>query len=126
MRDYDAPLLSVRTAPSDWRYPVLPVLQFTLPFRLRTFACRIAVIDAVDDGKHHYRVIVVPDHDAIAAKKEQPWPSPKYLRPGAQTTGWVLLSNVPLWYELWRQFNGFQPTVPAPETDSQVPDGDSH
>jgi hypothetical protein len=25
--------------------------------------------------------------------------------------GWVLLDTVPLGFELWRQFNGFPPTV---------------
>jgi len=121
IRDYDAPLLSVgnpvRLAISGW-----PSLQFMgwPSIAVGTFAGRIAVIDAVDDGKHFYRIIVVPDYEAIEKKKEEPWPSVKFLRPGAQATGWVLLSNVPLWYELWRQFNGFQPTVPAPTTDSQT------
>jgi len=121
IRDYDAPLLSVgnpvRLAISGW-----PSLQFVgwPSVAVGTFAGRISVIDAVDDGKHFYRIIVVPDRKAIAQKKEEPWPSVKYLRPGAQATGWVLLSNVPLWYEVWRQFNGFQPTVPAPETDSST------
>jgi len=119
IRDYDAPLLSVgnpvRLAISGW-----PSLQFVgwPSTAVGTFAGRISVIDAVDDGQHFYRIIVVPDYKAIEAKKEEPWPSGKYLRPGAKATGWVLLSNVPLWYEIWRQFNGFQPTVPAPETDS--------
>jgi membrane fusion protein, adhesin transport system len=121
IRDYDAPLISVgdpvRLSISGW-----PSLQFVgwPSVAVGTFAGRIAVVDAVDDGQHFYRIIVVPDHEAIAAKKEEPWPSPKYLRPGAKATGWVLLKNVPLWYELWRQFNGFQPTVPAPDTDSQT------
>jgi hypothetical protein len=124
IRDFDAPLLSVgnpvRLAISGW-----PSLQFMgwPSIAVGTFAGKIAVIDAVDDGRHFYRIIVVPDHEAIAKKKEEPWPSVKYLRPGAQATGWVLLSNVPLWYEVWRQFNGFQPTVPAPKTDS--PTGES-
>jgi membrane fusion protein, adhesin transport system len=119
IRDYDAPLVSVgnpvRLAISGW-----PSLQFVgwPSVAVGTFAGRIAVIDAVDDGRHFYRIIVVPDYAAISAKKEEPWPSVKYLRPGAKATGWVLLSNVPLWYELWRQFNGFQPTVPGPESDS--------
>ncbi|MBX9568253.1 MAG: HlyD family secretion protein [Candidatus Obscuribacterales bacterium] len=117
IRDYDAPLVSigdpVRMSISGW-----PSLQFVgwPSVAVGTFAGRIAVIDAVDDGTHHYRIIVVPDKEAIEAKKEEPWPSGKYLRPGAQASGWVLLSYVPLWYELWRQFNGFQPTVPGPET----------
>jgi multidrug efflux pump subunit AcrA (membrane-fusion protein) len=129
IRDYDAPLVAVgnpvRLAISGW-----PALQFMgwPSIAVGTFAGRIAVVDAVDDGKHFYRIIVVPDQEAIGKKKEEPWPSVKYLRPGAQATGWVLLSNVPLWYELWRQFNGFQPTVPAPTTDNasgETPNGES-
>lgn len=119
IRDFDAPLLSindpVRLAISGW-----PSLQFAgwPSVAVGTFAGRIAVIDAVDDGRHFYRIIVVPDQKAISEKTEEPWPSPKYLRPGAKATGWVLLHDVPIWYELWRQFNGFQPTVPSPTTDS--------
>jgi len=126
IRDYDAPLLSVgnpvRLAISGW-----PSLQFVgwPSVAVGTFAGRISVIDAVDDGKHFYRIIVVPDKAAIDAKKEEPWPSVKYLRPGAKATGWVLLKNVPLWYEIWRQFNGFQPTVPSPDTDSPTGDSES-
>jgi multidrug resistance efflux pump len=126
IRDYDAPLVRigdpVRLAISGW-----PSLQFVgwPSVAVGTFAGRISVIDAVDDGKHFYRIIVVPDYDAIAKKKEEPWPSSKYLRPGAKATGWVLLRNVPIWYELWRQFNGFQPTVASPDTDNPTGQSES-
>lgn len=127
IRDYDAPLCSVgnpvRLSISGW-----PALQFVgwPSVAVGTFAGRISVIDAVDDGRHFFRAIVVPDHKAIEAKKEQPWPSPKFLRPGATATGWVLLGNVPLWYEIWRQFNGFQPTVPPPEGDGTTGHNEGH
>jgi membrane fusion protein, adhesin transport system len=126
IRDYDAPLVAVgnpvRLAISGW-----PSLQFVgwPSVAVGTFAGRISVIDAVDDGKHFYRIIVVPDYKAIAEKKEEPWPSVKYLRPGAQATGWVLLGSVPIWYELWRQFNGFQPTVSSPQSDSPTGQSES-
>ena len=119
IRDWDAPLVSVgrevRVTINGW-----PSLQFVgwPSIAVGTFAGRVSVIDAVDDGEHHYRVIVVPDEEAIKAKKEEPWPSVQFLRPGAQATGWILLSDVPLWYELWRQFNGFQPTVPQPRDET--------
>ncbi len=122
IRDWDAPLVSVghpvRLQIAGW-----PALQFIGWPRIAigTFAGTVAVIDAVDDGKSRYRVIVVPDKDAIDKKIADPWPSTDYLRPGAQVTGWILLGNVPLWYELWRQFNGWQPTIPQPD----VPDKDS-
>ncbi len=116
IRDWDAPLVSagheVRLQIAGW-----PALQFIGWPRVAigTFAGRVRVVDAVDDGKNHYRVIVVPDQKAIDAHTADPWPSTDYLRPGAQVTGWILLGDVPLWYELWRQFNGWQPTVPPPD-----------
>ena len=63
-----------------------------------TFAGTIAVIDNIaTQGK--YRILVVPD------KKDEPWPAA--LRVGSGVYGWALLQNVPIWYELWRQLNGF-------------------
>ena len=65
-----------------------------------TFGGEIAVIDNVDtQGK--YRILVIPDDKDLA------WP--KQLRVGSGTFGWIMLKDVPIWYELWRQFNGFPP-----------------
>jgi hypothetical protein len=33
------------------------------------------------------------------------------LRQGVRTKAWVLLRQVPLWREAWRQLNGFPPVV---------------
>lgn len=63
-----------------------------------TFGGRIAVIDNVGaQGK--YRILVTPN------KQAPPWP--EALRLGSGVYGWALLQEVPLWYELWRQLNGF-------------------
>jgi multidrug resistance efflux pump len=63
-----------------------------------TFAGKVAVIDnAGINGK--YRLLVVPE-----AEKE-PWPDA--LRVGSGVQGWAMLNTVPVWYELWRQLNGF-------------------
>ncbi|KAA9326003.1 HlyD family secretion protein [Adhaeribacter soli] len=68
-----------------------------------TFAGKIAVIDNLDtQGK--YRILVTPD------PKEEPWP--EQLRVGSGVYGWALLGNVPVWYELWRQMNGFPADFP--------------
>ena len=110
--DNDVPLLApgrkVRLQFAGW-----PAVQFTgFPsVAAGTFAGVVTVIDAVDDGTARYRVIVQPDHAAVAKKTEQAWPAPSLLRPGAEATGWVLLDTVPLGYELWRQFNAFPATV---------------
>ena len=45
--------------------------------------------------------MVVPNHP------EKPWPDA--LRVGSGAQGMALLNDVPIWYELWRQLNGFPP-----------------
>lgn len=60
----------------------------------------VAVENAVNaNGK--FRVLIAED------KKDKPWP--QLLRIGAGTQGIALLKNVPVWYELWRNINGFPP-----------------
>ncbi|GAB2471954.1 biotin attachment protein [Hymenobacter qilianensis] len=78
-----------------------------------TFGGVVAVIDNID-SQGQYRVLVIPDPDTEA------WPPP--LRVGSGVYGWALLDDVPIWYELWRQLNGFPPNfVGKPkETDKLV------
>ncbi|WP_165698712.1 HlyD family secretion protein [Bremerella volcania] len=71
-----------------------------------TFGGTVASVDATDDGMGNFRVLVVPDADAKNA-----WPDESYLRQGVQANGWVMLNQVPLGYEIWRQLNGFPPTA---------------
>lgn len=86
-----------------------PALQFSgwSSIAIGTFGGIVKVIDPVDDGKGSYRILVVPD------SADAPWPSQAYLRQGTEATGWVLLSDVPIGYELWRQMNGFPPVIPV-------------
>jgi len=65
-----------------------------------TFGGHVAVIDNID-SQGQYRILVVPD------STQEPWPKP--LRVGSGVYGWALLDDVPIWYELWRQLNGFPP-----------------
>lgn len=74
-----------------------------------TFAGRVKVVDAIDDGKGRYRVLIVPDVAKIRAGQDMSWPKPGMLRPGTEATGWMMLNVVPLGYELWRQFNALPP-----------------
>ena len=72
-----------------------------------TFGGVVSVIDNID-SQGQYRVLVTPD------PAQEPWPKP--LRVGSGVYGWALLDDVPIWYELWRQVNGFPPNfvgVPA-------------
>ena len=109
--DFNAPLVSVgqqvRLQIAGW-----PALQFSgFPqASLGTFAGKVLVVDAISDIKGQFRVLVGPDSEAIDGG-EQPWPEPHLLRPGIQTSGWLMIKTVPLGFELWRRFNGFPPTL---------------
>ncbi len=64
-----------------------------------TFSGVVIAYDKAADADGNFRVLVIPDPDT------RPWP--KLLRLGSGVYGIALLKNVPVWYELWRQLNGF-------------------
>jgi hypothetical protein len=43
------------------------------------------------------------------------WPKDRFLRQGVRANGWVMLKQVSLGYEIWRQLNGFPPVVSPSE-----------
>ncbi|PWL28763.1 MAG: biotin attachment protein [Fluviicola sp. XM-24bin1] len=79
-----------------------------------TYGGEIYAIDQYigDNGK--YRMLIKPD------ERHVPWP--KALRYGAGLKAMILLNDVPIWYELWRQVNGFPPEYYKPKTDKQTGD----
>jgi multidrug resistance efflux pump len=81
-----------------------PALQFAgwPGISVGTFGGTIAVVDYVDTYQGQYRVLVVPNE-----QDQEKWP--QGLRVGSGVYGWAMLKQVPVWYELWRQFNGFPP-----------------
>jgi multidrug resistance efflux pump len=101
----DAPLIApgrqVRLQFEGW-----PAVQFAgwPSVAVGTFGGRVVNVDAVDDGKGQFRILVLPDEGAE-------WPAERYLRQGVRANAWVLLQQVKLGYELWRQLNGFPPVV---------------
>lgn len=66
-----------------------------------TFGGQVVAIDNFADKNGRYRILVAPDPNA------EPWPNG--LRVGAGAKTFALLKDVPIWYELWRQINGFPP-----------------
>jgi multidrug efflux pump subunit AcrA (membrane-fusion protein) len=88
-----------------------PAVQFSgwPSVAVGTFGGRVALVDATDNGKGKFRVLILPDEG-------EAWPSGAYLRQGVRANGWVLMETVPLGWELWRQFNGFPPTLSEPPT----------
>jgi multidrug resistance efflux pump len=84
-----------------------------------TFGGEVVFVDATDNGAGKFRVVVAPKVDMVEKQgklEEQLWPRDKWLRQGVRADGWVLLQQVPLWKEAWRQFNAFPPVVAIQET----------
>ena len=100
----DVPLLGkdrkVRIQFDGW-----PALQFSgwPSVSVGTFGGTVEVIDYVNSKPGEFRVLVIPDKNDLA------WP--KQLRNGSGIKGWVMLDDVPVWYEMWRQLNGFPPSL---------------
>jgi multidrug resistance efflux pump len=65
------------------------------------FSGKIAVIERSVDGNGKFRILVAED------KSYRPWPETLMLGTGASSI--ALLKDVPIWYELWRNINGFPP-----------------
>jgi multidrug efflux pump subunit AcrA (membrane-fusion protein) len=97
----DAPLVQngskVRLQFEGW-----PAIQFAgwPSVAVGTFGGEVLLVDATDNGQGKFRVLVRPDPN------EERWPDLGF-RQGVRANGWVLLRTVPLYFELWRQFNGF-------------------
>lgn len=114
IRAMDVPLLTpgrhVRLEFDGW-----PALQFSgWPLvAVGTFGGTVEVIDYIETEAKadKYRVLVRPDEDY-----DGNWPI--QLRMGSGVKGYIMLQEVPLWYELWRLYNGFPPSLQEEPTGS--------
>ena len=83
-----------------------------------TFSGTVINVDATDNDLGQFRILVIPNK-----ADSQEWPSDRYLRQGVRVNGWVMLRQVTLGYEIWRQLNGF-PVILSdekPKSKSKVP-----
>ena len=109
VRGLDLPLIhvgdEVRLQFDGW-----PAIQFVgwPSVAIGTFGGRVIAINPSDDSKGNFKIIVGPDPDD---PKQVKWPDSRYLRQGVRARGWVILNTVPLGFEIWRQLNGFPPTI---------------
>lgn len=96
-----------------------PALQFSgwPSVSVGSFGGTVEVIDFVNSKPGEFRILVVPD------KNDDPWP--KQIRNGSGTQGWVMLDDVPVWYEIWRQLNGFPPSLYEEPLDMYTPSAES-
>lgn len=79
-----------------------------------SFGGEVSVIDAANSQEGKFRVFVRPEKDGE-------WPGREFLRQGVRVNAWVLLEQVTVGYEIWRQLNGFPPARrKAPEASSNA------
>jgi len=71
-----------------------------------TYGAKVVAIENYISDNGMYRILLSQDKDDHA------WPTGVRVGSGAKTI--ALLDDVPIWYELWRQLNGFPPNFYNP------------
>ena len=72
-----------------------------------TYGGEVVAIETFISDNGKYRLLLAPDPE------DHPWP--KEIRVGSGAMTLALLDDVPIWFELWRQLNGFPPNYYQPE-----------
>ena len=104
----DAPLVQpgrlVRLQFDGW-----PVFQFSgwPSAAIGTFGGKVNFIEPMANADGTFNVWI--DEDPDTGK----WPAEQYVRLGSQARAWILLEEVRLGYEMWRQLNNFPPDYPS-------------
>ncbi|ASO05628.1 HlyD family secretion protein [Arenibacter algicola] len=71
-----------------------------------TYGGKVVAVETFISENGKYRVLLAPDPE------DEPWPTQIRVGSGANTI--ALLEDVPIWFELWRQVNGFPPNYYQP------------
>lgn len=102
VRPNDLPLISLGQEVRFW-FDGFPAIVFSGWPRASygTFGGKIRAIESNVNVNGKFRILVSENPD------DKPWPVELKIGTGAQ--GMALLKNVPVWYELWRNVNGFPP-----------------
>lgn len=82
------------------------------------FDGQVSTIDLASSNNGLFRVLIVEHPD------KEPWPKEPFVRLGANVRGWILMQEVTVGFELWRQLNDFplQPVVnDSPGGGANVP-----
>ena len=75
-----------------------------------TYGAEVVAIENFISENGKYRVLLAPDSE------DHQWPDAVRVGSGART--FALLDDVPIWFELWRQLNGFPPNYYRPMSES--------
>lgn len=104
----DVPLL-LPESDARLQFDGWPSIQFSgwPSVAVGTFAGKVSVIDKVSSANGQFRILIRPTEPV--PQDDEPWPAQLNLGSGAY--GRIILNKVPLWYEIWRQLNGFPPSL---------------
>ncbi|MEM5538556.1 biotin/lipoyl-binding protein [Olleya sp. AS48] len=80
-----------------------------------TYGAKVVAIERFISPNGKFRVLLAP------VENEHKWPEAIRVGSGARAIG--LLEDVPIWFELWRQLNGFPPNYYQP-TDNKTAKAD--
>lgn len=78
-----------------------------------TFGGKVTAVEKSISSNGLFRILVAED------PTDRPWP--RELRMGTGAQGFALLKDVPVWYELWRNINGFPPDYYQPDSGKKDP-----
>lgn len=107
-------------APVRVQFEGWPVIQVSgwPSVAVGTFSGSVIAIDPSAQTSGRFRILVQEETDTGV-----PWPDRRFVRFGSKARAWVLLDQVPVGFEIWRQLNNFPPNFPVeadPMTASPV------
>jgi multidrug efflux pump subunit AcrA (membrane-fusion protein) len=111
VRPMDLPLVNVGQPVRFW-FDGFPAIVFSgwPQASYGTFGGVVSAVERNVNEDGNFRVLVAE------GPNDKPWPV--QLRMGAGAQGMALLKDVPIWYEIWRNINGFPPDYYQPKEKS--------
>jgi hypothetical protein len=108
---FDLPLINVGQT-SRFMFDGYPALVFSgwPETSIGTFGGKIIAVESNSNVNGKFRVLLIED------PADRKWPPG--MRIGTGALSFTLLKDVPVWYELWRNINGFPPEFYKPEPKS--------
>ncbi len=116
---FDLPLINIGQK-ARFMFDGFPTIVFSgwPQTSIGTFGGQVIAVETNRNINGKYRVLLVQDPD------DRKWPPE--LRIGQGALSIALLKDVPVWYELWRNINGFPPEFYKPESkDDEKKDKES-
>ena len=77
-----------------------------------TYGGEVVAVERFISSNGKFRVLLKPDPE------DHPWP--QEIRAGSCTFTMALLDDVPIWFEIWRQLNGFPPNYYQPDDSEKI------